>query len=40
VAAREALGDEAYERAFEQGFGLDLDGIAQLTTAGGRIAPP
>lgn len=40
VAAREALGDEAYERAFEQGLDLDLAGIAQLATAGGRIESP
>ena len=38
VAAREALGDEAYERAFEQGLDLDLAGIAQLATAEGQIA--
>jgi predicted ATPase/class 3 adenylate cyclase len=40
VAAREALGEEAYERAFEQGLDLDLAGIAQLTTAAGRIGSP
>ena len=37
VAAREALGEAAYERAFGQGLDLDLPGIAQLATAGGGI---
>jgi predicted ATPase/class 3 adenylate cyclase len=38
VAALEALGEEAFERAFEQGIDLDLAGIAQLATAQGQIA--
>jgi hypothetical protein len=37
-AAREALGDEGFERAYEQGFSLDLDGIRRLVSAEGSLA--
>ncbi|MET0800384.1 MAG: tetratricopeptide repeat protein, partial [Actinomycetota bacterium] len=41
VAAREALGDEAYERAFAHGFDLDIEGLTALVRAeGGRIDQP
>ena len=35
AAARDALGDDAFERAFESGLDLDLPGIARLAVAGG-----
>jgi len=35
LAAREALGDEAYERAFVYGFELDNEGLTALVRAGG-----
>jgi tetratricopeptide (TPR) repeat protein len=35
LAAREALGDEAFERAFAYGFELDNDGVTALVRAGG-----
>ena len=37
AAAREALGDEGYERVYEQGFSLDLDGIRTLVLAEGSL---
>jgi predicted ATPase/class 3 adenylate cyclase len=37
-AAREALGDEGFERAYERGFSLDLDGIRRLVLAEGSLA--
>jgi hypothetical protein len=37
-AAREALGVEGFERANEQGFSLDLDGIRRLVSAEGSLA--
>jgi hypothetical protein len=41
VAAREALGDEAYERAFTHGFELDIEGLTTLVRAeGGRGDQP
>ena len=35
LAAREALGDEAYEREFAYGFELDNEGLTALVRAGG-----
>ena len=37
VAAREALGEAAYERFLKQGFSLDLDGIRTLALAEGSL---
>jgi predicted ATPase len=37
AAARDSLGDEGYERAYEQGFVLGLDGIRTLVLAEGAI---
>ncbi len=37
AAARDALGDEGYERVYEQGFSLDLDGIRTLVLAEGAL---
>ena len=34
AAARDVLGDDAFERAFESGLDLDLPGIARLAVAG------
>ena len=39
VAAREALGDEAYEREFAYGFELDNEGLTALVRAGGATDP-
>ena len=38
LAAREALGDEAYERAFAYGFELDNEALTALVRAGGAAA--
>ncbi len=41
VAAREALGDEDYERAFAHGFELDIEGLTALARAeSGRVDQP
>jgi predicted ATPase/class 3 adenylate cyclase len=37
LAAREALGDETYERAFAYGFELDNEGLTALVRAGGEV---
>ena len=37
LAAREALGDETYERAFAYGFELDNEGLTVLVRAGGEV---
>jgi hypothetical protein len=37
LAAREALGDEAYDHAFAYGFELDNEGLTTLARAGGDV---